>query len=227
MKKAVSIIILLAMLMNMCATFVIASDVFPDLAIQQFDEKGKPILDKVTKQPVYKDHEASKDIIKSTKIGLIEGYRQEDGSYVFKPEQTITRAEFLKMAMILSTNSTFDFDTIPADLSHWAGKYVKVAEMQRVLKKGQYTDENLDKPITRIEMISLLSNIQINMKGIAQNRQGTLPYTDIDKLTEEEKGLLLHAAKYELIKDMLKLTRFEPNKNLTRAEATVAILRIY
>lgn len=227
MKKEITGIIIVAMLFNVLATFVLASDIFPDLSIQQFDERGRPIVDKVTKQNVYEDHWASKDIIKSTKIGLIDGYRLEDGSYEFRPEQPITRAEFIKMAMVLSTNSTFDFDTIPADISHWAGKYVKVAEMQRVLKKGQYTDDNLDEPITRIEMISLLSNIQINMKGIPQNRQGTLPYTDIDRLTEEEKGLLLHAAKYELIKNMLSTTKFEPNKNLTRAEATVAIMRIY
>ena len=227
MKKIISIISIIVMLVTMTSTFIVASDIFPDLSIQQFDEKGRAIIDKNTREYVYEDHWASKDIVKSTKIGLIEGYREEDGTYVFKPDQSITRAEFIKMAMVLSTNRTFDFDTIPADINHWAGKYIKVAEMQRVLKKDQYTIAELDEPITRIEMISLLSKIQINMKGIEQNRQGVLQYTDIDKLTEEEKSLLLHAAKYELIKDMLTTTTFKPNQNLTRAEATVAIMRIY
>ena len=227
MKKIVIAMTLLMIFIQIFSTFVIASDVFPDLAIQQFDEKGRPLIDKTTREYIYMDHWASRDIVKSTKIGLIEGYYQEDGSYVFKPEQAITRAEFIKMAMVLSTNRTFDFDTIQSDINHWAGKYVKVAEMQRVVEKGKYTLSNLDQPITRIEMICILSKIQINMKGIEQNRQGKLQYTDTNNLTEEEKALLLHAAKYVLIKDMLETTTFSPNQNLTRAEATVAIMRIY
>ena len=102
-----------------------------------------------------------------------------------------------------------------------------MAEMQNVIEKDKYTDKNLDEPITRIEMICILSRIQINMKSIAQNREGKLQYTDIGNLTEEEKALLLHAAKYTLINDMLETTTFMPNQNLTRAEATVAIMRIY
>ncbi|MBQ9266990.1 MAG: S-layer homology domain-containing protein [Clostridia bacterium] len=227
MKRGIAVIIMLISLMNLLCSVAVASDIFPDLAIQLIDERGRPIVDKDTKEYVYEDHWASRSIVKSVRIGLIEGYQEADGTYVFKPEQAITRAEFIKMAMVLSTNRTFDFDTIPSDINHWAGKYVKVAEMQNVVEKGAYTVANLDEPITRIEMICILSRIQINMKGIEQNRQGNLQYTDTNNLTEEEKALLLHAAKYVLISDMLDTTTFRPNQNLTRAEATVAIMRIY
>ncbi len=227
MKKRLIIFMLILVMLSANSASLAWVDLFPDLNIQQFDEKGRPIRDKETKEYVYEDHWATKEIVKSTKIGLIVGYHQEDGSYVFKPEQAITRAEFIKMAMVLSTNRTFDFETIPADIEHWAGSYVKVAEMQNVIEKGKYNAKTLDEPITRIEMICILSKIQINMKGVEQNRQGQLQYTDINLLTEEEKALLLHAAKYELINNMLETTTFEPNKNLTRAEATVAIMRIY
>lgn len=226
MKKIVAVVIMLIMFIVQLYPVAMAAELFPDLLIQLFDNNGKPIKDKQTGEYVYGTHWATKDIMKSTQIGLIVGYNAND-EYVFKPDQSITRAEFIKMAMVLSTNRTFDFDTIPSSISHWAGKYVKVAEMQNVVEKNRYTDENLDEPITRIEMICILSKIQINMKGIEQNREGKLQYTDIDKLTEEEKSLLLHAAKYTLINDMLETTKFEPNKNLTRAEATVAIMRIY
>lgn len=227
MKKFVAFILMLIMITSSIAPMVVAEEIFPDLILQVFDEKGRPVKDKETKEFVYENHWATKDIMKSTKIGLIVGYEQEDGTFVFKPEQSISKAEFIKMAMILSTNRTFDFDTIPTTLTHWAGKYVKVAEMQNVIEKNKYNDSNLDEPITRIEMICILSKIQINMKGIQQNRDGKLQYTDIDKLTEEEKALLLHAAKYTLITDMLETTTFKPNQNLTRAEATVAIMKIY
>lgn len=227
MKKTIAVLLMLITVFMSLAPMVVAEEIFPDLIIQVFDEKGRPVKDKDTKEFVYENHWATKDIMKSTKIGLIVGYEEEDGTFVFKPEQSISRAEFIKMAMILSTNRTFDFDTIPTNLNHWAGKYVKVAEMQSVIEKGKYTEKNLDDPITRIEMICILSKIQINMKGIQQNRDGKLQYTDIDKLTEEEKALLLHAAKYTLIRDMLETTTFKPDQNLTRAEATVAIMRIY
>ncbi len=228
MKRIFAFIMTVIMLLSMFNTLAIASEIFPDLAIQQFDARGKPLRDRDTGDYIYEDHWACKDIRKSTKIGIIDGYYVEDENiYVFKPDQAITKAEFIKMAMILSTNRTFDFDSVPVDINHWAGKYVKVAEMQNVIEKGAFTDKNLNEPITRIEMICLLSKIQINMKGVEQNRRGNLQYIDIDKLTQEEKDLLLHAAKYVLIEGMLDSNKFMPEQNLTRAEATVAIMRIY
>ena len=227
--KRVSIFVILIFVFNIMCSVVLASDIFPDLLVQKFDEDGKPLREGGSKNGafIFEEHWASKSIVKSTKIGLIEGYLQSDGSYAFKPEQAITRAEFIKMAIILSTNRTFDFNTVPSDMNHWAGKYVKIAEMQNVVPKGLYNDSNLDEAITRIEMICILSKIQINMKGVAQNTLGKLQYTDIGGLTNDEKAMLLHAAKYTLISDMLETTTFEPNKNLTRAEATVAIMKIY
>ena len=227
MKRLFTTIVVLMLLVNMLSSITVASDIFPDLKVQQYDKNGRPLVDSKTNEYIYSEHWAAKSIMKSSRIGFIDGYRQEDGTYVFKPNQAITRAEFIKMAIALAANRTFDFNTIPSDMKHWAGKYVKVAEMQNVLDKGEYTDDNIDEAITRIEMICILSKIQINMKGVAQNRVGKLHYTDIDDLTEDEKGLLLHTAKYTLIKDMLQSTSFEPHKNLTRAEAAVAIMQIY
>lgn len=144
MKKTIAVLLMLITVFMSLAPMVVAEEIFPDLIIQVFDEKGRPVKDKDTKEFVYENHWATKDIMKSTKIGLIVGYEEEDGTFVFKPEQSISRAEFIKMAMILSTNRTFDFDTIPTNLNHWAGKYVKVAEMQNVIEKGKYTEKNLD-----------------------------------------------------------------------------------
>ena len=101
--------------------------------------------------------------------------------------------------------------------------------MQGVIDKGAYTDEKLKKPLTRLEMVLMLSKTQIKMKGIPQNQIGSLVYTDISKLTDDEKDLLLHAVKYDLLEGMRDGTnkKFEPNKNLTRGEAAAALMRIY
>lgn len=197
---------------------------YPDLKIQQFDQYGRPLIDSKTKEYVYKPHYALTEITKLTKLGMIHGY--PDGT--FKPEDTMTRSEYIKMVITLATNRTFEFSNMPTKIENWSKAYVAVAEMQKVVGDGIYNDTNLEEPITRIEMACILANIQIKMKDVPQNRQGQLQYTDIDGLTEEEKELLLHAARYRLLsEDMLESTTFEPNKNITRAEAAISMIRIY
>jgi hypothetical protein len=219
MRKIIALVLLLLMI----SSCTLAIDYpFSDLKIQQFDNKGKPLLD-AQKNFVYEPHWALKEIDKLTKIKLIDGF--PDGT--FKPEDTITKGQYIKMIIILATNRSFDFTRIPTASNHWAAPYLAVAEMQNVVDKGKYSAEDLDKPITRIEMVSILSRIQINMKNIEQYRQGKLYYTDLEGLTDKEKELLLHATKYELLEGMLESKEFQPNKNITRAEAVVSIYRVY
>ena len=99
--------------------------------------------------------------------------------------------------MGLATNRTFNFSAIPTTYTNWAGKFVTLAEMQGVIEKGEYTDEELDGYITRLEVVCMLAKVQIKMKGIAQSQLGRLIYTDIDELTEEEKELLKIAGSLE------------------------------
>lgn len=190
---------------------------FSDLLVQKYDERTRTYYDV--------DHPYKREILMAAKIGFIDGY--EDGT--FKPNNSITRAEFIKMLMGLATNRTFNIATIPTDYTNWAGKYVSLAEMQGIIEKNQYTNEELDKPITRLEVVCMLAKVQIKMKGIAQKQVGHLIYTDIDGLTEEEKSLLLHAASYELLEGMKdgSMKKFEPNKNITRGETAAALIRIY
>lgn len=220
MKRFIAFILMLIIASSVC----FAQLDFPDLKIVIVDNKGKPITDK-NGEYKYEQHWATKEIMKAANIGLIEGY--PDGN--FMPDSNITRAEFIKIAMTLATNKTFDFSIMPeCGVTNWAGPYISVAEMQNVVPVGKYTDKNVSEPITRIEMICILSRIQINMKGISQYRDADISlYTDIDSLTKEERDLLVHAARYELIENMLEITEIKPNENLTRAEAAVALMRVY
>ncbi len=234
MKKYIALLIILIISL-VSTTFAVVIDVtknafldetliFPDLQTVVKDERGRDVIDYETKQKYYKYHYATNEILKATAIGLISGY--QDGT--FKPDETITKAEFLKLAIGLSINRNFDLSAMPKNLKHWVGPYIAVAEMQKVVEVGEYNDFNLDEPITRIEMICILSKIQINMKGISQYRDAELPnYTDIETLTEEEKELLLHAARYELIEGMFDSDTIRPYDNLTRGDAAMAIMRIY
>lgn len=199
-------------------SFEVKKDVsFPDLDWTVYNKK--------TRKNEEVHHEAKREILIAARIGFIEGY--PDGN--FKPDNPITRAEFIKMIMGLATNRTFNFEAIPTTYNNWAGKFVTLAEMQGIIEKGRYTDKELSQPITRLEVICMLAKIQIKMKGIPQSQMGQLIFTDIDGLTEEEKGLVLHAASYNLLDGMKDGTmkQIEPNKNITRAETARALVRIY
>ena len=55
--------------------------------------------------------------IGTTKIATIIGYKNESGdSYSFKPDETISRGEFIKMAISLANNRGFDYSIFPLPL---------------------------------------------------------------------------------------------------------------
>lgn len=203
---------------NVNVSFEVKRNVsFPDLTKMVYNPK--------TRKEEEVEHEAKREILIAARIGFLEGFK--DGT--FKPDDPITRAQFIKMLMILATNRTFDFNSIPTTYKNWAGKFVTLAEMQGIIDKGRYSESDLEESITRIEVICMLAKVQIKMKGIPQNQLGHLVYTDIDGLTEEEKKLLLHAASYDLLEGMKDGTikQIEPDKNITRAETARALIRIY
>lgn len=217
MKKQVVVLgLIFLMLMTFFQTCFAKEYKFPDIYWYEKDRQGRDIL---------VEHFAVREITQATNIKVINGY--EDGT--FRPNNSISREEFIKMLMVLATNRTFDFESVETNYKSWAGPYVTIAEMQGVIDVGAYTDETLKQPITRLEMVLMLSKTQIKMKGIPQNQLGSLVYTDIKTLTDDEKDLLLHAVKYDLLEGMSDGTSklFEPNKNLTRGEAAAALMRIY
>ena len=225
MKRFVILVLSLIMiLMSFQVCFAEITPLFPDLTYPVYDAKGNIVKNKDGTIKTQLDP-ATKEINKAVKIKVISGY--PDGT--FRPKESISREEFIKMLMALATNRTFDFDSVDSEYTSWAKGYVTIAEMQCVIDKGAYTDETLKEPITRIEMILMLSKTQIKMKGIPLNQSGTLVFTDIDYLTKDEKDLVLHAAKYDLLEGMKegKNKLLEPNKNLTRSEAAAALMRIY
>jgi len=206
------------------------SEVFEDTNLPFSDLQIPVILKRTGEQKenkqgklIFKYHPYINEIIKANKLGFIEGFT--DGT--FGPDKTITRAQFIKIVVELAVNKNFDYGAIPISTSHWVGKWLAVAEMQNIIKKDQFSYDELDKPITRIEMICILSNTQINMKGIDLFTDANLSYTDISDLTEKERELLLHACKYELLDGMTETDEIRPHDNLTRGEAVRAILRIY
>ncbi len=91
-------------------------------------------------------HWAYANVQKLVSDGTIRGY--EDGS--FRPNGTVTRAEFVKM--IGKGPSRYSADFVDVSPSHWAYEYVMHSGL---LSEGNsYFEPN--KPITRLEVIRLL-----------------------------------------------------------------------
>lgn len=217
MKKCLRIALVSLIVVMTAVVACYATDYkYPDLTWITKDKSGKEVVNV---------HFATREITQATNINVMEGY--PDGT--FRPDDPVKRSEFIKMLIGLATNRTFDFGNIDSKYNTWYGPYVTVAEMQGVIEKDQYTQRELEEPITRLEMILMLAKTQINMKGIPQNQLGKLVYTDIDGLTQDEKDLVLHAAQYDLLEGMKdgSIKLLEPNKNLTRGEAAAALMRIY
>lgn len=227
MKKRITFVAIVSIMVISALSMVFAAEYtetdeytrgnkYPDLTWTTYDLTGKP------KQHY---HFALREIIQATNIGVMQGY--PDG--MFKPDEPIIRCEFIKMLVSLATNRNFDFGSIDSEYREWYGPYVTIAEMQGLIEKNQYTIEELEEPITRIEMILMLAKTQIYMKGIPQTQIGTLKYTDLNRLSQDERDLVLHAADYDLLEGMKDGTEtlLRPNQNLTRGEAAAALMRIY
>ena len=169
---------------------------------------------------VAEEHWAKGYIEKLTSNGVINGY--PDGK--FRPSDTLTKGAFLKLIVTASLPEV-DFNQLDKNFDHWAATYVKVAENYNVLEKGAITKENIDEPITRIDVIKILSLCDINMRSHEQKALDYLTFTDTDGLDETSEILLSHAVANGIIGGYPDGS-FKPQNNLTRAEAS-KILAVY
>ncbi len=169
---------------------------------------------------VAEEHWAKGYIEKLTASKIINGY--PDGT--FRPSDTLTKGAFLKLIVTASLPEV-DFNQLDKNFDHWAATYVKVAENYNVLEKGAITKENIDEPITRIDVIKILSLCDINMRSHEQKALDYLTFTDTDGLDETSEILLSHAVANGIIGGYPDGS-FKPQNNLTRAEAS-KILAVY
>ena len=148
--------------------------------------------------------------------GGIDGY--PDGT--FRPNNTITRAEFTKILV-----STLGHENLPKTGSHWASGYISKAEEIKLVEKGELKD--IDKPITRNEMAKMCANA-LDYLGESHN-------SDRDKFKSQIKDFNQIPKAYQdyVLKSYSKgiITgypdgTFKGDRGLTRAEASTVIIRV-
>jgi hypothetical protein len=158
--------------------------------------------------------------------GVLQGY--EDGT--FRPNAQITRAEFITMLMkatgkAMAINGQMKpFNDVPAYPGEWFSENVIMAK-ELGLVDG-YNDNTFKpgNPISRAEAMQIIFNFSDQLKAIQvidQPLESLIHFSDVSKgdwfFTPVVAGV-----HYGII-DGTTPTTFEPNRNLTRAEAAKMI----
>ena len=171
---------------------------------------------------VAENHWAYPYITELSEKGIINGMTKD--TYV--PSGTLTKGQYIKL-IISASLPNFDFSKIESDFNHWAAPYVKIAENYGVIEKGEINSSNIDEPITRIDVVRILSMSDIAIRNAVQITFLNLEdyFTDTGSLNDLERYTLIHALGLEIINGYEDGT-FRPQNNLTRAEAS-KILSLY
>ncbi|HCC07839.1 MAG TPA: hypothetical protein DEP72_06755 [Clostridiales bacterium] len=150
-----------------------------------------------------------------TELGIISGY--EDGT--FKPNETITTAQFIKL-VVTSLGHT---DIVNGNV-YWAREYIKKAYEIGITDIDYSSQVNYDEPINRANMAVIISralkeeydsDIQ-KYAALINDYSSIESFYKIEILNTYSKGIISGYPDGE----------FKPNNSLTRAEATTVIYRM-
>ena len=183
MKRILSLLLMLTIMLSSAA--VMAAPAFTDMGA---------------------DHWAMPSVEKLVNEGTIKGY--EDGS--FRPDNTVTRAEFVKMIGKGSERREIEFDDV--DESHWGYEYIIYSGLE-----GTGNNFEPDRAITRGETVELLwyragGKTGINAPEFVKEQ---LPYAKNAVSWIYATGVMIGNDGYDL----------RLNDTLTRAEAAALIIK--
>lgn len=151
-------------------------------------------------------HWAFESVTKLTADGTINGY--SDGT--FKPDGTVTRAEFVKMLGKSPEARGNDFADV--DKAHWAYDYV----MYSGLEGDEVNKFNPDVAILRSDVANLL------YKRFSNDTEAIAPYPISSQGTDPKATAWVYTYGLMVGDDMINLRL---NDTITRAEAAVLIVR--
>ncbi len=156
--------------------------------------------------------------------GVLNGYKQSNGTYKFIPDGEVTRAEFIKMldeTFGLTETASISFSDVKSN--DWFYPYFAKAEAQGyLLNYGTYANPN--GKITREEAISLLVRY---LDLPASEKASTSYFADYSSITSHYADYVLRGI-YAGLTDGYNengAKYFKPQKTLTRAEALTILYR--
>ncbi len=185
-------------------------------------------------------HWAAAEIEKGYNNKIING----DGDGKFRPDDNITRGEFLKMVITLICEKFGEADgeeyIIPDEMgdgTHWASKYYIFARetyfipsleeaVDGIYAGAMNSPEDYDKPITRWEMAYMLSSSMTNVTGMEMDSD--MDFSDAEAVKAYPDAILSAVVNVKGFGFMQgdEKNNFAPKANGTRAEAVTVINRM-
>lgn len=163
-------------------------------------------------------HWAEQTIRNLVSKNVVNGY--EDGT--FRPEDSVTKGEFIKLLMSATGKGTSDGFTNYKDVNaSWARPYVSKAIYLGICDNISDSTEifGVDKSITRAQAVALMGRL------LAPDKKGIPSFTDNSSIPDWASNEVYSMVELGLITGM-EDGSFKPLDNLTRAEAATIIERI-
>ncbi len=166
----------------------------------------------------YTSHWAKASIQSALDSGISKGY--PDGS--FKPDHSITRAEFFSLV-----NNTFKFTTLSESTYTDVPSNAWYAPVVSIAKQAGYTIGYTDGSIRPLSQISRQETAVIlsRIKTLTATSD-TIPYTDAASVASWSKQALIAATQAKIMIGYPDGS-FKPEAEITRAEALVAITNCF
>ena len=165
------------------------------------------------------DHWAQASVESMYAKGIINGF----GDGTFKPEQNVTRAEFVKMiAMIIGLDVTGDADFADVDDNSWYNGYVAAAVNAGIVKGTDEGKFNPDLYITRQDAAVMLARV-LNYKGVTFDAS-SVGFNGEASIADYAKDSVNGMAAIGIISGYNG--GFAPKENTTRAQAAALLERV-
>lgn len=170
------------------------------------------------------NHWAKEQINYLVSKDVLNGYKQNDGTYQFQPNGEVTRAEFIKMldeTFGLTATTTINYSDVKT--TDWYYTYfAKAAAQGYLLNYGNSVSPNAK--LTREEATTLLVRYLGLLGG---EKESTSYFSDYSQISDHYKDAVLIAVKAGLITGYNEggTTKFKPKGTLTRAEALTILYR--
>ncbi len=169
-------------------------------------------------------------VMEAVNNGVISGYQTAKGKE-FRPENNVTNAEFIKMAVIIATGKD---PGIAPEGEMWAKNYYREASYAGLLDNlrigTSYNVTLLNHPITRQDAVLLISNI---INNDAESFRAEEMFSDVSKdtrsFTSEEKTLVCSAIGEVHNAGIMcgyPDSTFKLKNLITRAEAAVVMVNL-
>lgn len=188
--------------------------------IRVMEEKLAATADWHTVFPDIQGHWAYDVIMLLMRLDVIQGF--PDGS--FKPDQSITRAEFAAMMVRLFMLEDIDFQPLVfGDLErHWACEAVTILAKHGIV--NGYTDGSFrpDAPITREEMVVMLMRLMIEERLPVERN---IAFVDLDDAGRFAQSDVITASKAGIINGYEDQT-IRPKGFATRAETAMLLINL-